>query len=237
MSTQTLNYQDGDVRLEAYVAYPQTSEPTPLVLIAPAWAGRDQFACQKAEAIAKLGYIGFALDMYGNATVGKSTAENSELMSPFMHDRNLLSQRITAALNAAQSLKQVDTKRIAAMGFCFGGLCVLDLARSGADILGVVSFHGLLSAPEPSTNKKIHAKILALHGYDDPMGKPDQLLAFANEMTNAQADWQIHAYGNTQHAFTNPQAHDEKLGLIYDKLADARSWQAMKNFFEEIFSE
>lgn len=236
MSSQTLQYHDGDVTLEAYVAYPQTSEPTPLVLIAPAWAGRDQFACQKAEDIAKLGYIGFALDMYGNGKIGKSPAENTELMSPFMHDRNLLRQRITAALNAAKNLNQVDKKRIAAMGFCFGGLCALDLARSGAEILGVVSFHGLLSAPQNLPNKKILAKVLALHGFDDPMGPPEQLLAFANEMTAAHVDWQIHAYGNTQHAFTNPQAHDEKLGLIYDKLADARSWQAMKNFFAEIFT-
>lgn len=235
MTTQTLIYHDGDTTLEAFIAFPETSEPAPLVLIAPAWAGRDQFACQKAEALAKLGYIGFALDMYGDAKVGKSNAENSELMSPFMHDRKLLRQRITAALNAAKTLQQVDTKKIAAMGFCFGGLCALDLARSGADILGVVSFHGLLSAPQNLTNEKISAKILALHGFDDPMGPPQQVLDFANEMTNAKIDWQIHAYGNTQHAFTNPQAHDEKLGLIYDQLADARSWQAMKNFFEELF--
>ncbi len=235
MTIQTLNYQDGDTTLEALIAFPETSEPAPLVLIAPAWAGRDQFACQKAEAIAKLGYIGFALDMYGNAKVGKSNAENSELMSPFMHDRKLLRQRITAALNTAKNLQQADTKKIAAMGFCFGGLCALDLARSGADILGVVSFHGLLSAPQNLPNEKIRAKILALHGFDDPMGPPQQVLAFANEMTNSKVDWQIHAYGNTQHAFTNPQAHDEKLGLIYDKLADSRSWQAMKNFFVEIF--
>ena len=235
MSTETIRYQDGNVTLEGFVAYPQSSAPTPAVLIAPAWAGRDHFACAKAEALAELGYVGFALDMYGDAKVGTSVQENSLLMTPFMQDREALRRRITAALETVRSLKQVDKKRIAAMGFCFGGLCALDLARSGADILGVVSFHGLLAAPKESPNKKILAKILALHGYDDPMGPPDQLVAFANEMTQSEVDWQVHAYGNTQHAFTNPEAHDEKLGLIYNQLAEKRSWQAMQNFFAEIF--
>jgi dienelactone hydrolase len=148
----------------------------------------------------------------------------------------LLRQRITAALHTVQNLKQVDKKRIAAMGFCFGGLCALDLARSGAEIIGVLSFHGLLAAPKDLPNKKMLAKVLALHGYDDPMGPPEQLLAFAKEMTQAQVDWQIHAYGNTQHAFTNPEAQDEKLGLIFDEVAEKRSWQSMKNFFTEIFA-
>lgn len=235
MSTETIRYQDGKVTLEGYVAYPKTSAPTPAVLIAPAWAGRDHFACAKADALAELGYVGFAVDMYGDAKLGTSVQENSALMTPFMQDREALRQRITAALDTVQNLKQVDKKRIAAMGFCFGGLCALDLARSGADILGVVSFHGLLTAPKNLPNKKIIAKVLALHGYDDPMGPPDQLLAFADEMTQSGVDWQIHAYGNTQHAFTNPEAHDEKLGLIYNKLAEKRSWQAMQNFFAEIF--
>jgi dienelactone hydrolase len=235
MTNETIAYQDGTLRLEGYAAYPQRSTPAPAVLIAPAWAGRDDFACAKADAIAELGYVGFALDMYGNAKVGKSTEENSALMSPFMHDRQTLIHRMNLALETLRQLKQVDTTRIAAMGFCFGGLCVLDLARSGAEILGVVSFHGILSAPQNTPNKKILAKVLALHGYDDPMGPPEKMLDFANEMTQAGADWQIHAYGNTQHAFTNPQAHDEELGLIYNQLAEKRSWQAMKNFFSEIF--
>jgi dienelactone hydrolase len=236
MSTETIQYRDAEVTLEAYIAYPESLAPAPAVLIAPAWAGRDAFACKKADALAKLGYVGFALDMYGNAKVGKSVEENSALMSPFMQDRVLLRQRITAALHTVQNLKQVDKKRIAAMGFCFGGLCALDLARSGAEIIGVLSFHGLLAAPKDLPNKKMLAKVLALHGYDDPMGPPEQLLAFAKEMTQAQVDWQIHAYGNTQHAFTNPEAQDEKLGLIFDEVAEKRSWQSMKNFFTEIFA-
>ncbi len=235
MQTEKIRYQESGVNFEGYVAYPQTSSPAPAVLIAPAWAGRDQFACAKAEALASLGYVGFALDMYGEAKTGHSVQENSALMSPLMQNRLLLRARMNAALQTLRSLQQVDKNRIGAIGFCFGGLCVLDLARSGADILGVVSFHGLLSAPENIPNQKMRAKVLALHGYDDPMGPPEQLIAFAKEMTEAGADWQIHAYGNTQHAFTNPEAHDQKLGLLYNQLAEKRSWQAMQNFFAEIF--
>ena len=122
------------------------------------------------------------------------------------------------------------------MGFCFGGLCVLDLARSGADVKGVISFHGLFNAPENLPNEPIKAKVLALHGQDDPMVPPEQVAALQKEMTNAGVDWQIHAYGNTMHAFTNPEANDPGFGTVYNAGADKRSWIAMKNFFEEIFA-
>jgi len=234
MTTKTLTYQDGDTRCEAYVALPQVI-PAPAVLIAPAWAGRDEFACAKARMLAENGYVGFALDMYGDAKTGTSNEENTKLITPFMENREHLRQRITAALTAAQSLDEVDNSRIAAMGFCFGGLCVLDLARSGADVRGVVSFHGLLQEPEGLANEDIKAKILAFHGYDDPLAPPEQMNAFMREMTSAGVDWQLHAYGRVKHAFTNPEAHDTELGLIYNKTAEERSLQAMKNFFAEIF--
>jgi dienelactone hydrolase len=130
----------------------------------------------------------------------------------------------------------VDDSKIAAMGFCFGGLCVLDLARTGVDIKGVVSFHGLLGALANAKGNKIKAKILALHGRDDPMGLPEQVLAFQEEMTLAGADWQFVTYGHTVHAFTNPVANDPGFGTVYQADADRRSWQAMQNFFAEIFA-
>lgn len=234
MRTEFVTYQDGDTTLQGYIAYPQQSENAPAILIAPAWAGRDEFACEKARAIAELGYIGFAIDMYGDARTGSNNEENSKLMTPFMEDRARLRRRITSAFTTLRQQKGVDPNRIGAIGFCFGGLCALDLARSGADLKGVVTFHGLLNEPTGVSKETIKAKLLILHGYDDPMGKPNQLIDFANTMTAAKVDWQIHAYSQTQHAFTNPQAHDDNLGLIYNARTAKRAWLAMQNFFEEV---
>jgi len=236
MQTETIEYQHGDATLEAYAAYQEGDQKKPAVLICHAWAGRDQFAMDKAKMIADLGYVGVAIDMYGKGTLGNNYDENTALMSPFLQDRQLLRDRITAALNLMQEHDTIDNKKIAAIGYCFGGLCVLDLARSGANIKGVVSFHGILGAPENSPNQKIKAKILALHGHDDPMVTPKDVLAFQTEMTNAGADWQFHTYGHTLHAFTNPEANDPDFGAVYNDLVAQRAWHEMKDFFKEIFS-
>jgi len=142
MKTESVEYQDDTNTLEAFVARPDTDEELPTVLISHAWAGRDQFVCDKAQEIAELGYVGFALDMFGKGKLGTSVEENSALIGPFMSDREYLKRRITLALETANSLPYVDSNKIVAIGFCFGGLSVLDLARSGVDIVGVVSFHG-----------------------------------------------------------------------------------------------
>ncbi len=234
--TNTVAYLHGDAVLEAFFAVDDAiSGIRPLVLISPTWAGRDQFVADKAIQLAQLGYVGFAIDMYGQGMVGTCAEENSQLMQPFINDRAKLQQRMIAALNAAKLLPWADGNNIAALGYCFGGLCVLDLARTGGDIKGVVSFHGLLGAPQNTQAKPITAKVLALHGHDDPMGKPDQVLAFEQEMTAAGADWQIHVYGNTVHAFTNPLANNPDFGTVYNAQADQRSWQSMKNFLQELF--
>jgi dienelactone hydrolase len=233
----TIVYIDEDAVLEAFFAFDDSfSGRRPAVLISHAWGGRDSFVADKARKLAGLGYIGFALDMYGKGILGTDKEENTKLMQPFIADREKLQKRMKTALNAVSLLPWVDDKKIAAIGFCFGGLCVLDLARTGVDIKGVVSFHGLLSAPGNIQGNKIKAKILALHGHDDPMGLPDQVLAFQDEMTQAEADWQFVTYGNTVHAFTNPVANDPDFGTIYQADADRRSWQAMQNFFAEIFA-
>jgi dienelactone hydrolase len=156
-------------------------------------------------------------------------------MQPLIADRHLLQARIVAALDAIVAKPEVDNSRIAAIGFCFGGLCVLDLARSGANLKGVVSFHGLLTQSSNHTIQLIKAKVLALHGYEDPMVSPTQISDFCQEMTRAQVDWQIHQYGHTQHAFTNPSAHDITSGTAYNALATKRSWDTMTHFLDELF--
>lgn len=235
-STQFLEYRDGDTVLEAYVAMPSVGGKLPAVLVSHAWAGRSAFECAKADALAELGYIGIAIDNYGKGVFGKSMEENSALMTPFVQDRARLRQRLQAGIAAAANLPQVDATRMAAIGFCFGGLCVLDMARSGADLQGVVSFHGLFTPPAGLPNATIRAKILALHGHDDPMVPPDAVLALEKELSAARADWQIHAYGGTMHAFTNPDANAPQNGMAYNPVAAARAWNSMKNFLAEVLA-
>lgn len=235
LQIQKLEYYDQDTLLEGYCAYNENG-PTkkPVVIIVHDWTGRNDFACQKAERLAELGYVGFALDMYGKGKIGETNEEKAALMKPLIEDRAKLQKRILAAYDTVMKLDYVNTAKIGAMGYCFGGLCVLDLARCNVDVRGVVSFHGNLSAPANSTPKPTHTKMLVLHGHDDPMVPPAQVTAFENEMTDVKADWQVHIYSNTKHAFTNPKANDPNFGTVYDKLSDKRSWIAMKNFFEEI---
>lgn len=235
--SNTVGYMDGDVLLEAFFAFDDALiGRRPAVLINHTWVGRDEFVAEKAIKLAELGYVGFAVDMYGKDVLGTSPEQNSALMQPFMDDRLLLQKRIQAALYAVKLLPWVDDHNVAAIGFCFGGLCVLDLARSGSDLKGVVSFHGLLGAPGHPVAKPIKAKVLALHGHDDPLATPDQVLAFEQEMTLAGVDWQLQCYGHTAHAFTNPLANDPDHGMVYQAQTDSRSWLAMKNFLSEIFA-
>ena len=236
MITQHLDYSDGDTPLEAYVAYEETDTQKPLVLVAHDWSGRREFACNAAERIAAMGYIGFALDMYGNGVFGADgdVELNSSLMNPLASDRTSLRQRIRASLVAGRNIPQVDATKVAAMGYCFGGMCVLELARSGADVLGVVSIHGIF-APGDVPNEEIKAKVVCLHGHDDPMVPAEQVLAFETEMNEAGVDWQVHAYGQTMHAFTNPAANNPDFGTVYSEVAEKRTYQSLANFLEEIF--
>ncbi|OGO93561.1 MAG: hypothetical protein A3F10_05930 [Coxiella sp. RIFCSPHIGHO2_12_FULL_42_15] len=235
MTTEIHVYSDAATPLQGYLSYENAKSPKPAVLICPDWTGRNAFADQQANAFAKRGYVGFAIDIYGNGQQGKDNDEKSALMQPFMKNRAMLRQRLLAAFNSVKELDVVDSKRIAIIGFCFGGLCALDLARSGADIKGAVSFHGLLHRPSNLPNETITTKVLALHGYDDPMVTPADVNAFAEEMTTAQVDWQVHLYGNTKHAFTNPLANDPTFGTVYNEVAANRSFYTMHHFLQEIF--
>lgn len=233
---EPVDYRHGAVNLEGTLAYDsRMTEPRPCVLIAHAWSGRSEFFNEKARELALLGYVGFAMDVYGKGVLGNTNEENTELMRPLIEDRQLLRARLTEGFKAACQLPMVNAQKIAAIGFCFGGLCVLDMARMGTDLKGVVSFHGILQSAEHLPTQNIKAKVLALHGHDDPMVKPEKVLEFETEMTKNKADWQLHVFGNTMHAFMNPEANDPAFGTVYNPETEKRAWLMMRNFLQEIF--
>jgi dienelactone hydrolase len=238
IETRLIEFEDEDDVLEGCLAWDDEVEgPRPGILIAHTWAGRGEFEDGKARDLAALGYAGFALDLYGKGVRGSGPEENARLIRPFMDDRSRLQRRLVRTLGVLREQEIVDDTRVAAIGFCFGGLCVLDLARTGERLAGVASCHGLLGSPGNTAGNRIEARILALHGWDDPMATPEAVVAFAAEVTAMGADWQLHAYGNTVHAFTNPRANDRERGTVYSPSADRRSWTAMQDFFSELFNE
>jgi dienelactone hydrolase len=229
-------YTDGDTICEGYVAMPAGAGPHPAVLVAHNWAGQTDADNGVADRLAALGYIGIAIDVYGQGVRGEPMGDNSGLMGPWMADRAGLQRRLLAAVSAAAAHPAVDANRIAVIGYCFGGLCALDVARSATPhVKAVVSFHGVY-APNGLAAQPISAKVLVLHGWDDPMTPPDATVALAKELSASGADWQIHAYGGTMHAFTAPGANNPAGGVQYNADADRRSWQAMTNFLGEVFA-
>jgi len=234
MREQTLEYRDGETVCEGFLCYDESQpSPRPTVLINHMARGRDDFVDRKARRLAWSGYACLALDNFGKGRRGGTPEANAALMAPFMNDRALLRKRLFAGLAAATSLPIVDARRVAVIGYCFGGLCALDFARANAEVRGVVSIHGLLKSAG-ATEPKIKARVLMLHGYDDPLAPPEDVLAVAREFTAAGADWQLHAYGHAMHAFTNPTANNRAAGLQYDEAADRRSWHAMEEFLAEV---
>ncbi len=234
--SNTVNYLDGDTTLEGFFAYDDRIEGSrPTIIICHAWGGREGFVEDKTRQMAEMGYLGFALDMYGHGQCGNTKEENALLMQPFIEDRALLERRVLSALSAVKQLPWTNEAKIAAIGFCFGGLCALDLARSGADICGVISFHGLLFPAATTPLPEIKAKLLVLHGHDDPMVSVDMVNSFQNEISQANADWQFHTFGQTMHAFTNPKANDPDFGTVFHSTSNQRAWKLMKNFLLEIF--
>jgi len=232
----TLEYSAGDTLCKGIYFTPKDADgPLPIVLVCHAWDGLNQEVRDKASKLAEAGYIAFAIDVLGNGKIMTDFADLMPTLTPFFADRGMLLQRMQAALTAAKTIPGADLSRIGAMGYCFGGTAVLDLARAGGDDLkGVVSFHGGLEGNTLDNPKKLNVKLLVLHGEDDPLVPPEQVAAFKAEMTAKQADWQLHAYSHTVHAFTRPDANDPAFGAVYNPVADRRSWQAMLNFFEEV---
>ncbi len=235
--TEKVMCRQGDTELVGFLSYDDAVVGMrPGVLVAPEWWGVNEYAKRRAEQLARLGYVAFALDMYGN---GKTTTDPKEaglLAGRFRSDRQLMRNRAMAGLDVLKSRPQVDPARLAAIGYCFGGTVVLELARSGADLKGVVSFHGGLATPTPADAKNIKGKVLVLHGADDTFESPAEIAAFQEEMRQARVDWQMVFYGGAVHSFTNPDADKAGIkGVAYNAAADRRSWQAMQDFFAEIF--
>lgn len=232
--SQSIEYFHGDVKLIGFLAYPEGAQNLPGMLIVHDWAGLNSLYQERAIELAKQGYVAFSVDMYGGGRFGETNEEKQALMTPIISNRAYLRKRVHLGLEQLKQTTFVDKRRIGAMGFCFGGLCVLDLVRMGADIQGVASFHGILkSAPECKT-QTIKAQILVLHGYDDPMVSPQDVLDFCEEMKKYQAQFQVNMYSNTMHAFTNPMANDLSFGTVYQPQTAKKSFEAAHAFFRDI---
>ncbi|MBV1860482.1 MAG: dienelactone hydrolase family protein [Nannocystaceae bacterium] len=233
MNERVISYTEGDDSFDAFVAAPAGDGTKPAVLVCHAWGGRDEFAENKARALAELGYVGVAVDVYGVGKRGTDNDSCAALMTPLLENPNLLRRRLAAAFQAVRTQNDVDPDRVASIGFCFGGLCSLLMARMGLPLRGATSFHGLLKVGEPlDTTPK--ARMCVLHGQDDPMVPPQDVGAWAAEMKRVGGDWQLHAYPGVAHAFTVPEANDADSGMVYDAGADARSWATAKAFLAEV---
>lgn len=231
---KTVDYKEGSTPLEGYLVYDDSAKgPRPGVLVVHNWLGITDETKSKADALAALGYIAFAADIYGKG-VRPTRDEAGSVAGKYKGDRALLRQRVNAGLQQLAGMAHVDKKRLAAIGYCFGGTTAIELARSGADVKSIVSFHGGLDSPTPADGKNIKAKVLVLAGADDPFQKPEDFAAFQAEMRNSKVDWQIVEYGGAVHSFTEKGAGDDNSkGAAYNEKADHRSWQAMKDFFKE----
>ena len=234
-TVELLDYQDGETTLQAAVVYPSSTKPAPAVLVAHAWSGRGEDEHHAAQRLAELGYVGIAIDVFGKGVVGDPAGDNTHLISPWLTDRAALLARLKASVSFARQLERVDPKSLAAIGYCFGGVCVLDLARGGVDHLaGVVSLHGLLDGNGLAAGGPIGTKILVEHGWLDPLAPPEKVLAFGEEMTARHADWQLHAHGRAMHAFTNAGANAPDRGMVHEPDADRRSWASTVAFLAEV---
>jgi dienelactone hydrolase len=238
IKTEAVTYKEGHAEAHSFIVYDDTvSGKRPGVLVVPEWWGLNDYPRMRAKMLAQLGYVAMAVDIYGD---GKVTADPKQAGAWAdaleAGDRAELRTRIAAALARLKSDPRVDPSKTAAIGYCFGGSTVLELARSGAEVNGVVSFHGHYDTADPAKPGEVKARILACHGADDPFTSPSQIQAFEDEMRKARADWQFNVYGGAKHSFTNPDAGKYHVAaLAYNEEADQRSWQAMKDFFREIF--
>jgi dienelactone hydrolase len=238
LHTEAVEYKDGDTVLEGYLAYDNSTVKgkRPGVLIVHQWMGLTDYEKKRAEMLAQLSYVVFCADIYGKGIRPQDTQAAGAQAGKYKANRDLLRERANAGLAVLEQNELTDTKRVAAIGYCFGGTTVLELARSGADVAGVVSFHGGLDSPKPEDGKNIKCKVLVCHGADDPFTTPENMTAFENEMRNAKVDWQLIKYGGAVHSFTQWNAgNDNSKGAAYNEKADKRSWQDMKLFFGEIF--
>jgi dienelactone hydrolase len=238
VKTEDVKYKAGDTVMQGYLACPaDMNERRPGVLVFSEWKGLNDYTKKRAEGLAALGYVAMAADMYGEGKIAKDNTEAAAFSGELKKgDRAELRKRAAAALAALKNNTHVDPDKTAAIGYCFGGTVALELARSGADIRGIVTFHGGLDTSCPAEPGKIKAAILVCHGADDPYAPKTVVDAFIEEMKKSGADWQMIFYSDAVHSFTNPEAgNDKSKGVAYNAAADRRSWDLMKSFFKELF--
>ena len=234
--TKTVEYKEGATVLEGYLAYDDSKGLKPGIVVVHDWMGLSEDTKKRTDMLAGLGYVALAADIYGKGVRAKDAAEAGKLATQYKSDVKLLRARVTAAYDYLKVQASVDKTKMAAIGYCFGGTTALELARSGAALKGVISFHGGLATPNPADAKNIKGRVLALHGADDPYVGPAEVAGFEKEMRDAKLDWQLVAYGNAVHAFTVKAAgNDNSKGAAYNEKADKRSWIAMNDFLKEIF--
>ena len=233
--TSSIEYFDGEQKLRGFLAMPTDGgAKRPGVLVAPEWWGLNEYVKRRAVQLADLGYVAFAMDMYGE---GRTTTDavSAEAWARTTRTGALARERASCALRWLQKHPGVSPVRVGAVGFCFGGSVVLELARSGADLRGVASFHGGLATPSPAQSHTLKASILVLHGGDDRFISDEELLAFQREMRSAKADWQLLIFGNAVHSFSNPDSDAANIpGVAYHALTDRRAWSAFEHFLEEV---
>lgn len=237
MRTQPFEYKLVDKTFKGYLAFndAQTGKRPGVLVVHEAW-GLGEHPKNCANRLAEMGYVGLAVDMFGDGYIPKTTQEGMEIITALRNDPATLRARIRAAFDALVKLPEVDAKRTASIGFCFGGGTSIELARSGAPVSAIVSFHGGLQTKMPAEQGVVKAKILSCTGHDDPFIPPSLVLEFMDEMTKAGADFQAIVYGHTKHSFTEPRASERGIdALAYSKSSDERSWRAMRDLFEEVF--
>ncbi len=238
IKTHVVEYKDGDVTLEGFVAWDPAKfdKPMPGVLVVHQWMGLTDYEKGRCRQLAELGYVSFALDIYGKGIRPDNPQDAAKQAGVYKADRELYRRRLNLGLRQLKAQAAVSQNQIAAIGYCFGGTGVLELARSGAEVSGVVSFHGGLDSPQPEAGKNIKCKILVCHGADDPFIPAKDIDAFKSELNEGKVDWQMDIYSGAVHSFTQPMAgNDNSRGAAYNEKADKRSWTAMNSFFGELF--
>jgi dienelactone hydrolase len=243
IDTREVSYQHNGISLEGALAFEKGSTASrPAVLVLHGMEGRSEYQLEFAKKFVEWGYVGFAVDLYGKGAI-RTTADPQRLMMALMQNRMLLKDRLLHVVEVVRGLEEVEPGRIAAIGFCFGGLCALDLARTGIDLRAVASFHGVLNPPGNvalarmvGTANKIKAKVIVFHGWEDPFAPPEDVLALGRELSGSDADWQIHAYGKTMHSFMAPGANSPEAGIMYNEISARRALASLKTHLSEAFT-
>ncbi|MCS5711565.1 dienelactone hydrolase family protein [Candidatus Berkiella aquae] len=240
IKSQKLDYKSNGITMEGYLVYDaeKKKQKRPAVIIVHDWMGLGPFTKEKADKLAKEGYVAFAVDVYGKGQRPKNNDEAAKFAEKYKNDRKLFRDRLKAAYTALLSVDAVNGKKIFVMGYCFGGTGALELARSGVPLLGTVSFHGGLSSPTPEDAKNIKGPVLVLHGAEDPNVPPAEVAAFKEEMKNGHVSYEFIEYPGAVHAFTNPLAgNDKSKGVAYNREADRESWEAFEAFLKQQLTE